>query len=195
MIRGDPTLKECLELLQARTGRGLVEISQAIAEIEERSVAAKTYPSAQSFLEIQSVAQAAFQRWVDRAIADLRILLSAGNLNKKTVNRMAALELGEFAEKIKDATKAETFRNVVKPRSINAERHMYAQLLMASSVASKRALWNCRRWRLRSPRSALTSRIIWRADAAKTVLANSTSDGEVEPDDLVQSGSDPLHAA
>ena len=131
MIRGDPTVKECLELLQARTGRGLVEISQAIAQMEECFVAAKDYPSARSFLEIQSVAQTAFQRWVDRAIADLEILLSAGKLNRTTVSRMAALELGGFAEKIKDATKAETFREVVNPRSIRAERHMYAQLLLA----------------------------------------------------------------
>ena len=131
MIHGDPTLEECLELLQARTGRGFVEISQAIAQVEERYVAAKDYPSAQSFVEIQSIAQAGFQRWVDRAIADLCILLSAGNLNRKTVGGMAAIELGTFAEKIKDATKAESFRDVVNAQSISAERRKFAQLLTA----------------------------------------------------------------
>jgi hypothetical protein len=131
MIRGDPTLEECLELLQARTGRGFIEISQAIAQAEERHVAAKAYPSAQSFLEIQSIAQAGFQGWVDRALADLGILLGAGNLDGKTVSDMAAIELGVFAERIKDATKTETFRDVVNPQSIGVERRRYAQLLTA----------------------------------------------------------------
>ena len=131
MIHGDPTLEECLELLQARTGRGFVEISQAIAQVEERYVAAKDYPSAQSFLEIQSIAQAGFQRWVDRAIADLCVLLSAGSLNRKTVSGMATDELGEFAGKIKDATRAEAFRDVVHPQSISAERRKFAELLTA----------------------------------------------------------------
>jgi hypothetical protein len=131
MIRGDPTLEECLELLQARSGRGFVEISQAIAQVEERYVAANGHPSAQCFLEIQSVAQAGFHRWVDRAIADLCILLSAGNLDRMAVSRMAADELGTFAEKIRDATKAESFRDVVNAQSIGAERRKFALLLTA----------------------------------------------------------------
>ena len=131
MIRGDPTLEECLELLQARSGRGFIEISQAIAQVEERYAALKVYPSAQSFLEIQSVAQAGFQRWVDRAISDLGILLSGGNLDRTVVSRVAAIELGVFAEKIKDATKAESFRDVVNAQSISAERRKFAQLVTA----------------------------------------------------------------
>jgi hypothetical protein len=129
MVRGDPTLEECLELLQARTGRGFVEISQTIALVEERHRAAKAYPSLQAFLEIQSFAQAEFQRWVDRAIADLGILLGAGNLDRQSVARMASLELREFAQKIKDATKAEAFRGIVNPQAIGAEQRKYAQLL------------------------------------------------------------------
>jgi hypothetical protein len=129
MIRGDPTLEECLELLQARTGRGLVEISQAIALVEERHRAAKAYPSLQAFLEIQSFAQAQFHRWLERALADLSILLSAGNLDKQTVVRMASLELGEFAQRIRNATKAEAFGDVVSPQAIGAEYRKYVQLL------------------------------------------------------------------
>jgi hypothetical protein len=131
MIRGDPTLEECLELLQARSGRGFVEISQAIAQIEERHVTENGHPSAQSFLEIQSVAQAGFHRWADRAIADLCILLSAGNLDRMAVSRMAADELGAFADKIRDATKAESFGEVVNAQSIGAERRKFALLLTA----------------------------------------------------------------
>jgi hypothetical protein len=120
-----------LELLQARTGRGLVEISQAIAQLEESHLAAKIYPSAQSFLEIERVAQTEFQRWVDRAVADLCILLGAGNLNRKRAGRLAALELGAFAERIKIATRAEAFRDVVPAQSISAEHHKYALVLTA----------------------------------------------------------------